>query len=131
MTRFEIANPVIEREMTKPYRYGESDCFFLGCRVADAFDKSRRLGPDNYRAYKTLFGAQKALRKRGFSSLVDFFDAHLERIGASQCRFGDLAIMDLPDGEHVAVFTGQRFMTKTPKGRSHHDLSAVKAAFRT
>ena len=122
-TRFEIASPVIERELAKPYRYGESDCFFLGCRVADAFDRGRRLGPSNYRAYKSLFGAQKALRRAGYRSLVDYFGDRLVRIGAASCRFGDLAILDLPDGEHVAVFTGQRFLTKTPAGSALFGLA--------
>jgi hypothetical protein len=130
-SRFEIAAPVIERELAKPYRYGEADCFFLGCRVADAFDKKRRMGPDHYRAYSSLFGAQKALRKRGYISLSDLFAARLEPIAPAQCQFGDIGIILLSDGEHVGVCVGQGFVTKTEKGRSFHGLDEAIAAFRT
>lgn len=130
-TRFEIAQPVIEAELAKPYAYGVADCFFFGCRVADAFEPGRQMAATYDGAYKTLMGAQKALRKRGFTSLVELFGQHLDAVGAAQCQFGDIAILQLADGEHVGVCIGGRFITKTERGRSIHDLSAVTAAFRT
>lgn len=131
MTRFEIAQPVIEAELAKPYIYGSADCFFFGLRIADAFDPAREMVKTYSGSYKTLMGAQKALRKRGYSSLTDLFAQHLEPCAPSSAQFGDLVILQLADGEHVGVCVGTRFITKTERGRSDHDLSAVKAAFRT
>lgn len=131
-TRFEIAQPVIEAELAKPYAYGGADCFVFGCRIADAFDKRRQMVKTYAGTYRTLMGAQKALRKRGFNDLADLFAKHLEPYdGASSAQFGDLVILQLADGEHVGVCVGARFLTKTAHGLSFHDLSAVKAAFRT
>lgn len=130
-TRFEIAQPVIEAELAKPYQYGVADCFFFGCRVADAFDPSRKMVETYSGSYRTLMGAQKALRKRGYKSLAHLFAEHLRLCAASEAQFGDIAILQLADGEHVGLCVGASFITKTERGRSLHDLSAVKAAFRT
>lgn len=130
-TRFEIAQPVIEAELAKPYAYGVADCFFFGCRVADAFDRKRKIVSTYRGSYKTLMGAQKALRKRGHKSLAELFAVHLEPCAPAACQFGDLVILQLADGEHVGVCVGDRFVTKTERGREHHSIGAVKAAFRT
>lgn len=130
-TRFEIADPVIQEELAKPYTYGAADCFFFGCRIADAFDETRGLVKLYSGSYRTLMGAQKALRKRGFKSTADLFATHLEAIAPALAQYGDLVVLQLADGEHVGVCLGQRFLTKTERGKSLHGLSEVKAAFRT
>lgn len=127
-SRFERAMPVIEAELAKPYRYGTADCFFFGCRIADAM-AGLDLATTYAGTYRTLLGAQRALRKRGHKSLIDLFAAHLQPCAPSQARFGDIVILQLVDGEHVGVCVGTRFLTKTEHGRSDHDLSVVKAAF--
>ncbi|MET3662508.1 DUF6950 family protein [Aquamicrobium ahrensii] len=130
-TRFEIAHLIIEAELTKPYVYGTADCFFFGCRIADAFDPARKMVKTYSGSYKTLMGAQRAMRKRGFKSLAELVAVHLEPCAPGEAQFGDLVILQLADGEHVGVCVGAKFITKTERGRSLHDLSAVKAAFRT
>lgn len=130
-TRFEIAQPVIEAELAKPYAYGTADCFMFGCRVADAFDPARKMVKTYSGSYKTLTGAQRALRRRGFKSLAELFVVHLEPCAPSEAQTGDLVILQLADGEHVGACVGLKFITKTERGRSLHDVSAVKAAFRT
>ncbi|WP_141333429.1 DUF6950 family protein, partial [Sinorhizobium meliloti] len=88
---------------------------------------------DNYRgAYRTLAGAQRALRRRGHTSLVSFFAAELgqQPKGGAEARLGDLVILRLTDGaEHVGICLGARFVTKTERGRSDHRLADVIAAF--
>ncbi|WP_246666017.1 hypothetical protein [Aquamicrobium sp. LC103] len=128
-TRFEIVAVVVEKEMAKAYRYGTADCFFFGCRVADALDKRLKLTSTYRGSYKTLLGAQRALRRRGFKSLVDLFATHLEPCAPAAARMGDVVILQLDNAEHVGICNGARFVTKTERGRSFHDLSAVKAAF--
>lgn len=130
-SRFEIVSAVIEAEMAKPYsHWPHADCFFFGCRVADALDPSLGLENAYKGSYKTLRGAQVALRRRGWKSLVELFSAHLEVIAPATARVGDIGVLQIGNAEHVAVCTGMRFITKTAKGRSFHDLAEVKAAFR-
>ncbi len=130
-TRFEIVAPVIDAEMAKPYAYGVADCFFLGCQVADALGPARNMVGKYEGSYSTLLGAQRALRRRGFTSLVEFFASHLEQCSPAEAQAGDLAVLLLPDGEHVGICMGSRFVTKTERGRALLAIGAVKAAFRT
>lgn len=134
MNRFRTVEALLAAEMAKPYAYGnpdKSDCFMMGCALVDALEGAetakRYAG-----AYKTLPGAQRALRKRGFASLVEFWAAELDRpfVAPAEARFGDLAILRLDDGaEHVAVCLGLRFATKTANGRQDYGLGDVIAAF--
>lgn len=134
MNRFRIVEATLARELAKPYAYGapeQSDCFMMGCALVDALEGAQ-IGRKYAGAYKTLVGAQRALRKRGFKSLVAFWAAELGRpsVGAAEARFGDIVILRLADGaEHVGVCLGTRFVTKTEKGREDHGLSDVVAAF--
>ncbi|MDW9770383.1 hypothetical protein GOC40_00375 [Sinorhizobium meliloti] len=131
MNRFRIVEATLTRELAKPYAYGSADCFMLGCAFIDALAGSGTA--DKYRgAYRTLAGAQRALRRRGHTSLVSFFAAELgqEPKGGAEARLGDLVILRLSDGaEHVGVCLGARFVTKTERGRSDQGLADVIAAF--
>lgn len=131
MSRFRTLERVVTEEMAKPYQYGVADCFFFGCRVADAFDPSREMVKTYSGSYRTLMGAQKALRKRGHKSLAELFRKHLTPCAPAQAGLGDIVILQLADGEHVGACAGTHYITKTERGRSNHNLSAVKAAFRT
>ncbi|WP_457812094.1 DUF6950 family protein [Sinorhizobium meliloti] len=131
MNRFRIVEATLARELAKPYAYGTGDCFLLGCAFIDALTGSAVA--DKYGgAYRTLAGAQRALRRRGHTSLVSFFAAELgqQPKGGAEARLGDLVILRLADGaEHVGVCLGARFVTKTERGRSDHGLADVIAAF--
>ena len=131
MNRFRIVEATLARELARPYAYGSADCFTLGCAFVDALTGSALA--DTYRgAYRTLAGAQRALRRRGHTSLVSFFAAELgqQPKGGAEARLGDLVILRLSDGaEHVGVCLGARFVTKTERGRSDHGLADVVAAF--
>ncbi len=129
-TRFEIVSSVIDAEMAKPYTFGTADCFFFGCRVADALDTNLNLAETFTGRYRSARGAQRALRKEGHTSLVGLFSGHLDACPPAQARIGDLAVIVLSDGEHVGVCVGQKFITKTARGQSFHDMATVSAAFR-
>jgi hypothetical protein len=131
MNRFRTVEALIHAELAKPYAYGEGDCFSLGCALVDALEGTS-LVKKYSKAYRTLAGAQKALRKRGFKSLVDFWAVELGRpsTGAADARFGDLVVLRLADGaEHVGVCVGSRFITKEPSGRTDHGIADVIACF--
>lgn len=134
MNRFRLVQATLERELAKPYAYGDpdrSDCFMMGCALVDGLE-GRSLVETYAGVYKTLLGAQKALIKRGFASLADFWAAELDRssVAPAEAQLGDLVILKLSDGaEHVAVCLGTRFRTKTPEGATDHTLADVVAAF--
>lgn len=135
MNRFRIVDATLTAELAKPYAYGtpeKSDCFMMGLAMVDALEGTQRAA--KYAgAYRTLAGAQRALRRRGHASLVSFFTAELERdpVGGASAQLGDLVILRLADGaEHVGVCLGARFRTKTPAGRLDCSLADVVAAFR-
>ena len=135
-SRFHIAAAVLLEELAKPYEPGVADCFVLGCRIADAFDPGRAMTDRYARAYSTLAGAQRALRRRGYADLVAFWEKHLPRVAPAAAQTGDLVVLSLPfDGgrmvEHVGVMFYSRAVTKTERGRTDHDIAAAIAAFRT
>ena len=128
--RFQIVAETLKAELAKPYAYGESDCFFLGCRMADALDPSLGLVGKYSGSYTTLAGAQRALRRRKCKSLVQLFARHLTPCGAAEARTGDLVILQIGPAEHVGICMATRFVTKTERGRTDHNLSDCIAAFR-
>lgn len=129
--RFQIVDATIRAELAKPYVEGESDCFFLGCQMADALNPALGLVKKYWHAYTTILGAQKALRKRGHKSLADLFRTHLTACAPAEAQLGDIVILQLADGQHVGICLGIRFVTKTSAGRSYHFVADCVAAFRT
>lgn len=133
--RFEIVSRVMAEELSKPYEYGVADCFLLGCRMVDALTGSDLCGAYG-KSYVTSTGAQKALRKQGCKSLTNFFadKIGLEPVAPAFARIGDLAILELDHkgrkAEHVAIFNGRTFTTKTDIGSASYGFDAVKACFK-
>lgn len=139
MSRFEIVSAILEREFAKPYGhvYSEtsSDCFFTGLANIDAV-RDTDLCRKYKGRYKTLIGAQRALKREGHTSLVSFFEAILEPIAPLQAYIGDVTIVSLPvEGkermaEHVGIHTGAKIWVKTEAGRQEFIPSEAIAAFR-
>ena len=135
MSRFEIVSRVMADELGKPYEYGKADCFMLGCQMIDALTGSDHAGTYGG-TYDTMAGAQRALRKQGCKSLSQFFlkKIGLETVTPSFARIGDLAILELDHSgrkaEHVAIFNGRTFTTKTETGSASYGFDAVKACFK-
>jgi hypothetical protein len=129
MTRFEIVAATLSAEMAKPYEYGIADCFFLGIAMIDALAGSEHRKTYS-KDYRTILGAQKALRKRGHKSLVTFFETIAQPCAPAAARLGDIVILQLGSHEHVGICLGSRFVTKTDQGQSYHSLSDCIAAFR-
>lgn len=130
LTRFEIAQPVIEAELALPYVIGKSDCFIMGLRIAAAFGHHAVL--EQYLGrYSTLKGAHRVMKRLGHASLATLMKDHFEPCAPAQCQFGDLVVIQMGPAEHLGVCAGARFVTKTSGGRSDCDLSYVTAAFRT
>lgn len=130
MSRFRTVERVVAEEMAKPYQYGVADCFFFGCRMVDALDDRQSLAATYAGSYKSLIGAQKALRKRGHKRLADLFGKHLAPTAPAMAQLGDIVIISMGGGDHVGVCVGAQFVTKTESGPSFHGLPECTAAFR-
>lgn len=128
--RFIIVAETLKTELAKPYVYGQADCFMLGIAMADAL-AGTDLRAEYQGCYSTLKGAQKALRKRGHTSLVTFFTDHLEPCAPAEAQLGDLVVIQAGGGEHVGICLGTRFVTKTEGGQQSFGLADCIAAFRT
>lgn len=131
MSRFDTVSQAIEAELAKPYKYGVADCFMMGCAIIDSI-KGTDFSKKYFRRYTTLSGAQKALHKEGCRNLVGFFRdvISLTQVPAGRCVIGDIGILDLGGIEHVAVFTGNGFLTKTERGAGRFGIEVCKAAFK-
>lgn len=131
MNRFRTVTGVLDREFAKPYVAGVSDCLFMGIAVIDALegtDVARKYA----KAYRTLAGSRRALRRRGYTDLTTMFAGELRREpqAPSAAQFGDIVVIRLADGvEHVGCCLGGRFVTKTENGRQYHGLPDVVSAF--
>ena len=128
--RFQIVDATLKAELRKPYVYGQADCFFLGCQMADALSPKLGLVKRYSGSYSTLAGAQRALRRRKCKSLAELFKRHLAPCAPAEARIGDLVIIGLAGVEHVGICLGTRFVTKTERGRADYALSDCIAAFR-
>ncbi len=137
MSRFQVVSDTLKAELAKPYSYGSTDCFFTGLAMIDALNGTSLVATYQCR-YKTLVGAQKALRAEGHKSLVSFFEAiGGPRIAPLQATFGDIGVIALPvEGkkrlaEHVGVHDGRQWVVKTETGTLTFDSAQALAAFRT
>lgn len=137
MSRFEIVQATLQCELSKPYAYGSADCFFTGLAVIDALNGTDHQATYKGR-YKTLAGAQKALKAEGHKTLVSFFEAlGGPRIAPLQAAIGDIGVVALPVpkrkrlAEHVGVHDGRRWIVKTEDGPRYFDSAQATAAFRT
>ena len=128
--RFRVVEATIAAELAKPYVYGESDCFLLGCRTADALDPNLGLVDRYWKSYSTLSGAQRALRRRNCRSLAELFARHLQSIAPAMARMGDIAVLSFNGEEHVAICVTGRFVTRTERGSAFHGVTDCLAAFR-
>lgn len=137
MSRFQVVSDTLKAELAKPYSYGSTDCFFTGLRIVDAIRGTKHVNTYKNR-YKTLVGAQKALRNDGHKTLTTFLEAlSLSRIAPLQAIIGDIGVIALPvEGknrlaEHVGVHDGRQWIVKTETGTLNFDSAQAQAAFRT
>lgn len=128
MNRFNKVDKAIKTEMEKPYIYGKSDCFFLGLRVVDAV-RGTDLAKEYSNLYDSLETANKSLRDKGFRSLVSFFKTHLKPKPVTKCILGDIAIVKFDRAQHVAIHTGNGFVSRTSNGFKMFSFDEVQKAF--
>ncbi|WP_420406905.1 DUF6950 family protein [Hoeflea sp.] len=129
VNRAATVSGIVRTARAETYVYGSNDCFFLGLKVIDALNGTSHVKTYSG-AYRTLKGAQRALRKRGHTSIVTLYAGLLPQIPWGRARIGDLAVVDVDGVEHVGVHGGQAWMSITESGPVTWPLHMAKAAFK-
>lgn len=81
--------------------------------------------------YKTMKGALRALKRLGYDDHVAYAAALLTELDNPMfAQFGDIAVVDSPDGPALGVVTGPHIEVRAPHGRGLVPLTDAVRAFR-
>ena len=112
-----------------PFAYGSADC---GAFAGGAIEAMTGENPHAKVAgkYKTMAGAIRALRRLGHDDHVAYTASLLTEIDPLYAAFGDIAVVDSPDGPALGVVTGPYIEVRAPGGRGVVPLTDAVRAFR-
>lgn len=117
----------------KPFAYGETggaiDC---GAFAGGAVEAMTGENPHAKVAgrYKTMKGALRALKRLGHDDHVAYAASLLTEIEPLYATFGDIAVVDSPEGPALGVVVGAHIEVRTPQGRGVVPLTDAVRAFR-
>lgn len=126
--RATITARILREARSRPYVPGFNDCFFLGLRQIDWIQGTEHEAAHKG-AYTTIKGANRALRRRGHTTLVTYFAGLVEPISWGAARIGDLAIVEVDGAEHVGLHGGLGWQSITDAGPVRWNLAQAKQAF--
>lgn len=93
--RADIAQSVVDRFLTKTFRWGSADCAQLTAHALDLWGRQHPL--TSARKYHSELGGLRIMRKCGFHDLEAWIDSYgFERIPPVSCLPGD--ILSIPTG---------------------------------
>ena len=112
-----------------PFVMGDMDC---GALAGGAIEAMTGENPHAKVAgkYKTMTGALRALRRLGHEDHVAYTASLLTEIDPLYAAFGDIAVVDSPDGPALGVVTGPHIEVRAPGGRGVVPLTDAVRAFR-
>ena len=95
--RVQAAQTTLDRWSVRPMKLGTSDCVRMTAAHLRLLGYRVKLPPSG--SYRTIKGAFKALKERGFESIADALNAMgLERIAPAAAVVGDVVMMPGVDG---------------------------------
>ena len=80
--------------------------------------------------YKTMAGALRALKRLGHDDHVAYTASLLTEIEPLYATFGDIAVVDSPEGPALGVVVGAHIEVRAPGGRGVVPLTDAVRAFR-
>ena len=80
--------------------------------------------------YKTMAGALRALKRLGHEDHIAYAASVLNEIDPLYAQFGDVAVVDSPEGPALGVVIGAHIEIRTPVGRGVVPLTDAVRAFR-
>ena len=112
-----------------PFEYGAMDC---GAWAGGAVEAITGTNPHAAVAgeYKTMAGALRALKRKGFADHIDYAASVLTEIDPAYATWGDIAVVDGMDGLALGVVTGAQIEVRAPSGRAVVPLTDAVRAFR-
>ena len=116
--------------MDTPFRLGKYDC---GALAGGAIEAMTGENPHAKVAgkYKTMAGALRALKRLGHEDHVAYAASVLEELkNPLEATFGDIAVVDSPEGPALGVVTGPHIEVRAPGGRGVAPLTDAVRAFR-
>lgn len=113
----------------KPFAYGAADC---GAFAGGAVEAMTGENPHTKVAgkYKTMKGALRALKRAGHEDHVAYAASMLTEIDPLFASFGDIAVVDSPEGPALGVVVGAHIEVRAPHGRGLVPLTDAVRAFR-
>ena len=115
--------------MDTPFRLGKYDC---GSLAGGAIEAMTGENPHAKVAgkYKTMAGALRALKRLGHDDHVAYAASLLTEIEPLYATFGDIAVVDSPEGPALGVVVGAHIEVRAPGGRGVVPLTDAVRAFR-
>lgn len=112
-----------------PFAYGSADC---GAFAGGAIEAMTGENPHTAVAgkYKTMRGALRALKRLGHEDHIAYAASVLDEINPLYAQFGDVAVVDSPEGPALGVVIGAHIEIRTPEGRGVVPLTDAVRAFR-
>lgn len=112
-----------------PFAFGSVDCGAFAGGAVEA------MTGDNPHAavagkYKTMAGALRALKRLGHEDHIAYAASVLDEIDPLYAQFGDVAVVDSPEGPALGVVIGAHIEIRTPEGRGVVPLTDAVRAFR-
>lgn len=112
-----------------PFVMGDMDC---GALAGGAIEAMTGENPHAKVAgkYKTMAGALRALKRLGHDDHIAYAASLMTEIDPLYAAFGDIAVVDSPDGPALGVVTGPHIEVRAPGGRGVVPLMDAVRAFR-
>ena len=113
-----------------PFSWSDADC---GAFAGGAVEAMTGENPHAKVAgkYKTMKGALRALKRAGHEDHVAYAASVLSEIeNPLFAQFGDIAVVNSPEGPALGVVVGAHIEVRAPHGRGLVPLTDAKRAFR-
>lgn len=119
----------LTEQAEKPFAFGRVDC---GSFAGGAIEAMTGTNPHAAVAgrYKTMKGALRALKRKGFADHIEYAASVLTEIDPLFASFGDIAVVPSPEGPALGVVVGAHIEVRAPKGRGLVPLTDAVRAFR-
>jgi len=127
--RFKLVSETVSQELALPYVIGQSDCFFMALRVADAVNGTN-VAEKFEGVYSSPAEIKRYMASRKFRTIGRVLEEFFERVPGAQLALGDIAVVNHNGQEHTAVCGGTSFIVKSENGREVFSLDSVKSGFK-
>lgn len=119
----------LEDNTNTPFRLGLYDC---GAFAGGAVEAMTGENPHAALAgkYKTMAGALRALKRLGHEDHIAYAASVMDEIDPLYAQFGDVAVVDSPEGPALGVVIGAHIEIRTHEGRGVVPLTDAVRAFR-